>query len=47
MKFQEAQKISYDPRKIIASTKQTSKCGPFEHQEIEGIATLANLQVVE
>jgi hypothetical protein len=47
IKFQEAQNISYDPKKIIVSRKQASKCGPFEHQEIEGIESLANLEVVE
>lgn len=46
LNFQEAQRVNYDPKKIIANSKKINRCGPFEHQEIKGLAALANANVV-
>ena len=44
--FQEAQRINYDPKKIVSKRKKTSRCGTFENQEVKGLAALANAEDV-
>ena len=44
MNFQRTQQIKYDPRHIISNRQLKNKIGPFEHQEIEGLSALANLE---
>ena len=44
--FQEAQRMNYDPKKIISNIKKKSICGTFEHQEVQGLTTLANVEAV-
>jgi hypothetical protein len=43
LKFEESQRMNYDPRHIILKRKQRNRCGIFEHQEIEGLRALSNL----
>ena len=31
---------------MISNSKRTSRCGTFEHQEVKGLTTLANEEVV-
>lgn len=47
MNFQLAQQIRYDPKQIISNRRLKNKNGPFEHQEIEGLRALANLEDVQ
>ena len=40
--FQEAQRINYDPKKIILNGKRKIICGTLEHKEVQGLTTLEN-----
>ena len=31
---------------IIVGSKKENKCGTFEHQEVEGLATLENVETI-
>lgn len=44
MKFQEAQRIKYDPRQIISNRRLKNKSGLLEHQEVEGLRVLENME---
>ena len=46
LNFQEAQRINYDPKKIISNMKKLNRCGTFENQEIKGLEALANVEAV-
>ena len=46
LNFQEAQRVNYDPKKIIANRKKINRCGTFEHQEIKGLVALENAKGV-
>ena len=46
LNFQEAQRINYDPKRIISIKKKRNKCGTCEHQEVPYLTTLANTKVV-
>ena len=35
LNFQEAQRINYDPKKIIPNKKKINRCGTFWHQEVK------------
>ena len=44
LNFEKDQRMNYDPRQIILKRKQSNRCGIFEHEEIEGLRYLANLE---
>ena len=46
LNFQEAQRVNYNPKKIIANGKKINRCGTFEHHEIKGFPSLANAEDV-
>ena len=47
MNFQEGQKIRYDPHHIISERRQNNKSVAFEHQTVEGLDKIANLQSLD
>ena len=42
--FQEVEKIRYDPHQIISNRRQQNKNAPYDHQTIEGIDKITNLE---
>jgi hypothetical protein len=46
MRFQEASKINYDPKGIIARKRLDNKCPTFRHQEVPGLLEISNSESV-
>ena len=44
MNFQEAEKNRYDTHHIISQRRQNNKITAFEHQIVEGLDKISNLQ---
>ena len=42
--FPKAKKIRYDPHHIISNRRQQNKNDPYDHQTVEGIDKIANLE---
>ena len=43
--FSEIQGRKYDPHKIISKRRQMNKNAPYEHENVEGLDKLANMEV--